>query len=239
MRKISLILTLLSISLLGIQAQTLEDVLSKHFKAAGQSKMEKVSTVKAVASMQLPTMGGAESPMTIMQALPDKFRVEMEMMGAKVIQTFNGVDGWTYAPAMGFTEPQKLSDEELAQLSSQTPFGSPLAGADEKGITLSLEECKDADKYKIKLTTEGGDESFALISKESNLIHSVITIMEIEGSESKIILRMKDYKSIKGVQIAHYIETSVEEDIVSVLKFSSVTFNEKLDPSLFDKPVVQ
>ncbi len=69
----------------GTQAQTLSKVLEKHYQATGQEEMAKVKTFSEKITM---SMMGMEMPMEIKVKKPNKFRVEVNMMGQKTISAW-------------------------------------------------------------------------------------------------------------------------------------------------------
>jgi outer membrane lipoprotein-sorting protein len=116
MKKITLsVLVLFCASFLNTaSAQTLDEILNKHFKAVGQEKLVAVETflIKAKLSQM-----GMEFPMEMKIKKPNKFRVEMEMQGQKIIQAYDGSKGWMIAPMLS-PEPQELAGDQLKQAMS-------------------------------------------------------------------------------------------------------------------------
>ena len=90
-----LLAALVLFAFVSTQAQTLDEVLEKHYKATGQEKVESVKTIFVKAKM---SMMGMDMPMTIQMKKPDKFRTENEVMGQKVIAGFDGEKGWMKNP---------------------------------------------------------------------------------------------------------------------------------------------
>ena len=125
MRKIILPLFLLIASLSGAQAQNLESILEAHYKAAAMEKMQKIETI-FTKGKNMYSMAGIESGFTMYQARPNKLRIEAEVQGSQLIQTYNGEKGWMYAPAMGISQPKELSEQELETILNQAEFENPL-----------------------------------------------------------------------------------------------------------------
>jgi len=55
----------------------------------------------------------------------------------------------------------------------------------------------------------------------------------------EIEMEMKDYKTIKGIPMAHYMESKMSGQLVLTITFESIEFNKALDSSLFGKPAVE
>src|SRR5210317_528294 len=82
----------------GVQAQSLEKVLEKHYAATGAAKIVAVKSFNIKAKMSVM---GMDMPLTMKIKKPNKFRVESEIMGQKTIAAYDGVKGWMINPALG------------------------------------------------------------------------------------------------------------------------------------------
>lgn len=148
---ITFIITLLVASTTGIQAQTLKEVLDKHFKTIGQEKLAAVKTYSVKATVN---QMGMDVPMEMKR--PNKFRMEIEMQGQKMIQVFDGAKGWFIAPWIS-PEPQKLEGEQLQQALNQADIDGELYNYTLKGHKAELigkEQQDGKEVYNIKLTTK-------------------------------------------------------------------------------------
>ena len=183
---------------------------------------------------------GMETDITIHQARPNNLRIETTVMGSKMIQTYNGTTGWTYAPAMGITEPLEMGTDELKGILDQANMDSPLWDYKKKENILELlGTSEDGSAFKIKLTKANGDEMHIFISKETSLMSKVISSQNVNGMDAEIESELKDYKTIKGIPVAHYMGSKMSGQTVSTVTFESIEFNKTLDSSLFGKPVVE
>jgi outer membrane lipoprotein-sorting protein len=237
MRRLTISLVLAAFALSSLAAQDLDKILNDHFKASAQEKMSNITSTtmkgKVVAM-------GMETEITILQARPSNLRLETVIMGSDMIQTYNGTTGWTYAPAMGVPEPKEMGTEEVKIVLDQANMDSPLWGYKEKGNNLELlGTSEDGSAYKIKLTKAEGAEMVILISKESSLMTKLITSQSVNGMDTELEMEMKDYKTIKGVPVAHYMGSKMSGQLFSTITYESIEFNKTLDPSLFGKPVVE
>ena len=237
MRRLTISLVLAAFALSSLAAQDLDKILNDHFKASAQDKMSNITST--IMKGKMVTMG-METEITMYLARPSNLRVEATIMGSKMIQTYNGTTGWTYAPAMGVPEPIEMGTEELKGILNQSNMDSPLWNYKEKGNNLELlGTSEDGSAYKIKLTKAEGDEMVIFISKESSLIFKVITNQSVNGMDAEIETEMKDYKTIKGIPMAHYMASKMSGQLLLTITFESIEFNKALDSSLFGKPAVE
>jgi len=87
---------------------------------------------------------GQELPMEMKMKRPNKFRVEMEMMGQKMVQAYDGEKGWMIAPWLS-PDPQALEGDQLKQAMEQTDFEGELYNYKQKGSTVDFVGKVNAD----------------------------------------------------------------------------------------------
>lgn len=236
MKKIAalLFLTALFASAYSLHAQTLDDVLNRHFKAVGQEKLMEKQTFHIKAAVQ---QMGMELPMDMKMKRPNKFRMEMEMQGQKIIQTFDGVKGWVVAPWIS-AEPQELSGPELEQAMQQANIDGELFNYKEKGFTATLLGKVNLDgspAFNIKFTGEDGSAKNIYIDAESFLIKKIKAKIEAQGQEFDVEQNFVEYKDFDGVVMPVKTETVSPMGKAAIL-FKEIKFDEKFDESIFSKP---
>jgi len=237
MRRLTISLIFAVFAITSMSAQDLDKILNDHFKASAQEKMS--NSTSTTMKGKVVAMG-METEITLYQARPSNFRMEMTIMGSPMITTYNGTTGWTYAPAMGITEPMEMGTDELKIALDQANMDSPLWNYKEKGNNLELlGTSEDGSAYKIKLTKAEGDEMVVFISRESFLMTKVITSQSVNGMDAEIESELKDYKTIKGIPVSHYMGSKMSGQLVLTITYESIEFNKELDSSLFGKPVVE
>ena len=231
--------TLLVLFCTSLLSQDIESILKEHYKASSAEKMAKVETIIVSGTNNL-AMAGIESTFTAYQARPNLVRAEGEFQGSKVIQTYNGEQGWIYAPMMGIPEPKEMSGDELNALLSQAEFENALWNYQEKGHTVELVATQEEENvHQLKLTTSNGDVQDYMIDRKSYLINAIHTTQVMGGSENEIEILLSGYKNVKGIPVAHKVVTKMNGQVVTTLLIDKVEYNKKIDPSLFDKPSVE
>jgi outer membrane lipoprotein-sorting protein len=218
-----------------VQAQSLDDVLKKHFKAVGQDKLVAAKTYHMKAKL---SQMGQELPMEIKMKRPNKFRVEMEMMGQKMIQAYDGEKGWMIAPWLS-PDPQVLEGDQLKQAMEQTDFEGELYNYKQKGNTVEFVGKVNADgkeAYKIKLTAADGSVKNFFIDAGTNLILKVKAKISAQGQEIEVEQLYGDYKNFDGINMPTSLvsKTPMGNVSITMLEFK---INEKFDDSIFAQPV--
>lgn len=236
MRRITISLAVAAIAV-SLSAQDLDQILKDHYKASAQDKISQITSVSIQGKVSAM---GMESGITLYQSRPSKLRIEAEIMGSKMIQTYNGTSGWIYAPAMGITQPQEMGADDLKNIMNQAEIDSPLWNYEARGRKLELTGTSDdGSEYKIKITDSDGDDMTVCISKETSLLTKVLATQNVNGMDAQIETELKDYKDVKGIPTAHYMATKMGGQAMSTITFESIEYNKDLDPALFEKPAVE
>ncbi|MDD2382476.1 MAG: outer membrane lipoprotein-sorting protein [Mariniphaga sp.] len=232
-----LLLPLLTILFLSAwthtQAQSLQNILDKHFEAIGQEKLSNIKTYSVQATIK---QMGMEIPMNMKMMRPNKFRMEMEMQGMKIIQAYDGEKGWMIAPPSN--EPVDLSGPQLDQAMDQANIDGELYNYSEKGFTASLVGKVNVDgspMFNIKLTGKDGNSKNYFIDAESYMIRKVKAKVSAQGQEVEVEQNMNDYKKIDGIMMATSIESKTPMGIATIV-FNEIKFEENIDDSIFSKP---
>jgi len=216
------------------QAQTLNEVLEKHFKAVGQDKLVAVQSfyVKAKVSQM-----GMEMPMEMKIKKPEMFIMAVDVQGQKMIQAFDGEKGWMIAPWVG-PDPQELAGDQLAQAKQQVNMEGELYDLEKKGSTAELMGKVNVDGkelYRIKLNTSDGNTKDYFIDSETFYLTKVKAKVSAQGQTVDVEQIMSDNKTIEGITMPMKIETKSPMGTGFIL-IEEVKFNEKFDDAIFKQP---
>jgi outer membrane lipoprotein-sorting protein len=231
-------LTFISIFLIAgvhtLQAQSLENVLDKHFKAIGQEKLvEKESYAIKASILQM----GMELPMEMKMKRPNKFRMEMEMQGQKMIQAYDGEKGWMIAPWIS-SEPQDLSGPQLDQAMDQANIDGELYNYREKGsaaVLIGKVNVDGAPMFNIKLTDKDGNIKNYFIDAESYFVRKVKATVNAQGQEVDVEQNLSGYKNFDGIMMPTKIESKSPMGTANII-FENIRFGDNFDDSIFTKP---
>ncbi len=234
-KTISALFILLIIAAVNVaQAQNLDQVLEKHFKAVGQDKLLTQKTYTIEANVQ---QMGMSIPMVMKIKRPGKFRMEIDMQGQKMIQAYNGEKGWVVAPWMS-PDPQDLTGAQLQQAMDQADIDGELYNYKNKGHQAELagkEEVDGNEVYNIKLTTKNDIVKNYYIDADTYLIDKVKSTVNAQGQEVEVEQTMSDYEKTDGVMIAHKI-VSESPMGTATINIEKVSFNDDIDDQTFERP---
>lgn len=231
---ITLVIFFLVSSVGIVNAQNLKEVLDKHFKAVGQDKLTKVETYSIKAKV---TQMGTEIPLDMKMKKTNKFRMEMDIMGQKMVQVFDGEKGWVLSPMIG-NEPQELSGAELDQAMAQADIEGELYNYEKKGHQVEFvgkENIDGTDMYNLKVTSKNGIVRNYYIDADTYLLSQVKGSASSMGQQINATQKMLDYKDFDGIKIATKIISETPMGDAEIV-MEEVNLDTKIDDSLFEKP---
>jgi outer membrane lipoprotein-sorting protein len=234
MKRILILTSLMLIAFISMHAQSLDKVLEKHFEVVGQEKLAALQSF--VLNAKISQMG-MEMPMVMKMKKPNKFRMEIDMQGQKMIQAFDGEKGWMIAPWIS-SDPQDLAGDELKMAMDQADMEGELYNYEKKGHSAELIGKVNSDgteAYRIKLTTKDGTVKNYFIDAKTYLVLKTKATISAMGQSVDVETKMMDYKEIDGIKMAMKMESSTPMGIHTVI-VEEVKLNEKIDDSIFARP---
>jgi outer membrane lipoprotein-sorting protein len=215
-------------------SQSVDNIIAKHNEVTGQDQLAKIGTYTIEATV---SQMGMEIPMTMKMKRPDKFLMEMDLQGQKMIQAYNGHSGWALMPMMN-NEPQELTGDQLEQAKQQAIIDGPFTDIEERGLTAELvgkEQKHGKEVFHIKLADPIGQSQSYFIDTESYYLVSTSRTLNTQGMEIEIESIMSDFQPTEGIPIARKIE-SVTPMGNATIKITEIQFNTPIDDSVFEKP---
>jgi outer membrane lipoprotein-sorting protein len=236
------LIVFITISFLGsmacrAQEAKLDDILSSDYKAIGIEKMKDWQTVtftgKTIAQ-------GTEFPIKVYFKRPGKIRLEVEVQGNKMIQVFDGIQGWSITPWSGSSTPQDMTTDEIKGMKSQADIEGALYNWKEKGHKAELigkDDLEGSAVYKIKLIKADGDIETYFIDAENYVPLKMSAIVKIQGNETEGEGYFSNYSEFNGVLMAKTTTNKIKDQTVSQIQMDKVEINLPVSDSLFVKPV--
>ena len=236
------LLTLLALGVLlasVAQAQTVDEILAKHYEAQGG--LEKI---KVLNSLRITgTMGvgpGMEAPFTMERKRPGKQRIEFTIQGMTGIQAFDGEKTWSVMPFMGKKDPEVGSDEENKNAQDDNDFDGVLVDWKAKGHTVELagkESVEGADSFKLKVTKKNGNVEYEYLDAETYLLVKTESKMKRRGMEFDGETTFSDYKDVNGYMQPFSMESGAKGmPQKQKMTFSKIELNVSLDDARFAFP---
>ncbi|MGA2824120.1 MAG: hypothetical protein ABSE72_11410 [Bacteroidales bacterium] len=237
--KLLLFIAIFILSSMSCRAQEakLDDILSAYYKAIGIEKMKEWQTVTVIAKT---ISQGIEYPLKFYMKRPGKLRVEVEVQGNKMIQVFDGKQGWSIIPWSGSSDPQDMTADEIKGMKNQADVEGALYNWKEKGHKAELigkEDFEGSLVYKIKLTKEDGDIETWFIDAENYVPLKMAATVKIQGNEIESECYFSNYSEFNGVLIAKTNTNKFKGQTVSQVETDKMEINIPVSDSLFVKPL--
>ncbi len=239
MKKIISIVFIASLFLSGLQSQDLTKVLNTHFKTIGQEKLSKIKSMKSTGKT---ITQGMELDFVIVSSRPDKFRLEVDIQGTKMIQAFDGEKGWLVAPWTGSLDPIEITGVQLKSISQQADMDGMLYNYKEKGFETELvgkEDMEGTEVFKIKQTDKDGDIYYHYIDAENYVLLKTASKIKMGESEVESETFYSNYKEVDGMIMAFSFESKTNGQTVSQINIANTEFNVDFDPASFTMPAKQ
>jgi hypothetical protein len=231
-------ITITGILLMSLQSsagQTLDQLLERHFRASGQERLSKVSTViTSGKAVQLDM----EVPFKQIQKRPNMMYLELDIHGSKMIQAFNGVQGWSVEPWVT-NQPRILAGPELSNLEEMASIDSDLFNWREKGHELEYigrEPSGDGEFFILRLIREQGEINLFFIDAGSYLIHKMVTSSNYGGTEVKGETIMTDYREIDGILVPFMIEMRMGGETLMTNIVEKIEYDALIEEKYFFPP---
>ena len=220
-------------------AQTVDEILAKHFETqGGLEKIKAVTTKRMVGTMGMGP--GMEAPIAMEMKRPGKRRIEFTIQGMTGVQAFDGERSWALMPFMGQKDAELASEEDSKTEREDSDFDGPLVDYKAKGHTIELvgkESIEGADAFKLKLTKKNGDIQYYYLDAETYLLVKQEGKTKRRGTDVEGEQLFSDYKDVDGVMTPFTMEMGAKGmPMRQKMTFSKIETNVAIDDSRFAFP---
>jgi len=184
-------------------APTLDDLIAKHLAArGGKEKIAAVQTARATGKM---TMGPMEVPFVLEWKAPNHMRQEFTVQGKSGVRAYDGSTGWSYMPIMGKADPERMAEEETADMAQEADLmEGPLFNYQQKGHQVRLvgkKELEGTDAYELEITLKNGDVVHEYLDAESFLTIQEESKHKQGDQEVEVVTSIGNYQSVDGLML--------------------------------------
>ena len=214
---------------------SVDGILKQNIEALGGEKaMRKLKNRETRGKIEL-TAFGAEFPVVMRQAAPNKEMMELTIEGLGTIRdVFTGRKGWTQTPDGNVTEKKarEVTNKKIdADFYAYLNFKKNYPGIAFQGV----EQLVGKKVFAVKMTPKKGDADTFYFDAETGLVAGVASTAEMQGREVATKVLFRDYKTVDGVQIPYTLELKEPSFAAFTIRLESVKHNVKADADWFKK----
>ena len=218
----------------GQEEEKRDEILQHHFKAVGQEKLSGVESIKMIGRSKVQ---GNEFPFTVYIKDPNLVRNEITVQGQKMIQAFDGENGWMVVPWMS-SEPKDLSGIQVKNMKGSANIEGDLYKWKEKGHQLEYlgeDEIDGTPVYHLELTKNNGDVINYYLDRDSYFALKQTIKTTVDNQELEMETYLSKYEIINGMAFPMNIESSFVGQSSQVI-IDSVELNVSMEQTLFQRP---
>lgn len=236
-KTLTLFLACLSLAILtwpGL-AQTEKDILENMIRAlGGRETLAGIRDTRISGTVEV-IQYGLTAPLTIFQKEPNKFRMEMEIMGMSMIQVYDGEKAMMTNPQTG--EVIELPPDQAQQIKKQALGNDAILNPEKYDITYVYKDKEEIDGrtcFVLEQKLPEGDIVTIYLDGNSYLPYKNRSkSISPTGGEIESETVFGDYRKVNNTMVA-FSMTIYQGGVESVsMTFSEVIYNTGLDDSLF------
>lgn len=218
-------------------AMTADELIAKNIDARGG-----LDAIRAIHALKLSgrlQTGGFEAEVSEYKRA-GKVRSEFSIQGMTQVRAFDGQDAWSISPFGGRKDPQKLSADDIKEMSVDADLEGPLVDYAKKGHKveyLGTEDIDGTEAHKLRITYATGNEAMYYFDPDFFLEIRIVSKSWYRGSAFEGETDLGDYERVNGV----YLPFSVASGSKGSTQKSTVTYtraeaNTELADALFAFP---
>lgn len=230
MKKLFLAVSFL-LAVVSLNAQSLEDIISKYTVA---NKLDKISNFKTIRISAKTAVMGMDMPMEIWMKNPNKFKSVTSINGQDIIQVFDGEKGYMVSPMAGSSEPVEMTADQLKDIAKSNIFNNYIAQYLKDGkLTLEGEDNVNGKPvFKIKANLDGGNSAMMFIDKSTYLILKTVADVNQGGMAVSMESFPTDYTETNGILLP--MKTSITANGMEIVTtFTKVEVDVPIEDSVF------
>lgn len=239
MRHVTLLLFFVGSALFAQDAATpsAQEIADAYIENTGG--VEAWKAVTATKMEGTAAMQGMEFPLTVTAAAEHKNRVDVDIQGSPMIQSYDGTTGWLLFPMQGITEPKEMTEEEVKAM-AETPFLSEFIDSEERGYVLESvagKEVEGTPTYGIRVT-KGEDYDRTYYFETENMVPILVEATAKSGPTKGMMgeTYLSDYQEVDNLIMPMFIEQKFNGQSAMKMTFTTITLNPELEEGFFSMP---
>jgi outer membrane lipoprotein-sorting protein len=193
-------------------AQTADEVINNYITAIGG--MDKINSIKSAKMTGKFSAGSMDINFTRTYKRPNKIKMDMQIQGMTMIQSYDGTTAWMLNPFQGSREPEKMPEMDAKYLANNADLEGTIVNYKDKGAKVEFvgkEDMEGTDVYKIKLTDKDGDVNYYFFDATSYLLLKESTKRKMGEKEVAMDFIYGNYKATDGFLYPWAVEIHAPE----------------------------
>jgi hypothetical protein len=217
-------------SFLKLNAQTVEEIITRHVDAiGGVDNWRKVNSLHLEGSV---TVQGTDVTVGITKLNAKGFRQDIMLAGMSGYQIITPVAGWSYMPFQGQASVEAMTAEDVKEGQDQLDATGDLVDYKEKGKKVELVGKDDVDGtecFKVTITSKEGKTKTVFIDPKTYYIIRSIDKVKANGQEIEQTSNFSNFKRLpEGVTVPMSISVPFGEIVIT-----KVEINKPVDEAIF------
>jgi outer membrane lipoprotein-sorting protein len=219
------------LGVLILNAQSLEDIITKYSVA---NKLDKIADFKTIKITAKTSMMGMDMPMEMWMKSPNKIKTVTSFNGQEMVQVFDGEKGYMINPMAGSNTPVEMTTDQVNSILRNNMFQNYMANYLKSGqLALAGEDnVNGKPAYKIKADIGGGNTAMIYIDKSSYLIIKTVADVNQGGMAISVEAYPSDYTETSGLLLPMKTTTSAS-GMEIITTFTKVEVDVPIEDSVF------
>jgi hypothetical protein len=218
----------------SLTTPTADEIVQNYVSAIGGK--EAISKVKSISMESSAQIMGNDAPSTTAILDGVGYKSETDFNGNKIVSCYTDKGGWSINPMTGVSDPAPMPDDQYKMGKAQIYVGGALYGYAAKGSKVELLG-KDANTYKIKLTSKDNVDFVYVIDAATWLVKSINAKGKMQDQDVDITTSFSDYRK---TDVGYLVPYSIDVDFGGQFQLSiavkKVELNKTIDPAIFAMP---
>lgn len=217
---------------------TADEIVNNYVEVIGGADAWKA--VKNMKSDMKMSIQGMEIPIAMYSSAPNKFRMDINVMGQKIVQSFDGGTAWQIMPMMGINKPTEMGEAEAKEI-NQNELVPEFIDYAERGYTIELVDSREIEGVPTQglRITDGKDKDMTYYFDLENFVPIMMEIVVKEGQYKGATIEhlFSDYQEVgeSGLIIPYYMEVKAP-DGTRKMTVTNVELNTEIEENFFSMP---
>lgn len=221
---------LLAITTVNVNAQEVDEIVSKHIKAiGGMENWKKVNSMTMNMSMKAQ---GAEVKITMNRLHKKGMRVDIDVMGMNGYQILTDKSGWSFMPFQGQDKPEPMTEEDVKKSQDDLDIMDAFITYKDYGKKIEMlgkDDVEGTDCFKISMTDKDGTVSTYYLDASNYQTIKTVTKKSINGKEIEATITYSNYRELEG----GIVMPMAQGGSMGEMEMTSVVINKGVDESMF------